>query len=43
LVAILIGARTLLDLAEFEHRTGYAGSSTRAATLVKDMQAALGK
>lgn len=35
--------RSLLDAAEIEHRIGFAASSTAAATLVKDVQAALSK
>ncbi|MFL6055848.1 MAG: type VII secretion protein EccCa [Actinoallomurus sp.] len=35
--------RSLLDAADVEHRIGYAASSTAAATLVKDIQAALTK
>lgn len=35
--------RSLLDAAEVEHRIGYAASSTAAATLVGDIQAALSK
>ncbi|MEV5704627.1 type VII secretion protein EccCa [Actinoallomurus sp. NPDC052274] len=36
-------SRALLDAAELEHRIGYAASSTAAATLVKDIQAAMTK
>ncbi|HEY0539508.1 MAG TPA: type VII secretion protein EccCa [Actinoallomurus sp.] len=35
--------RSLLDAAEIPHRIGFAASSTAAATLVKDIQAALSK